>query len=57
MKAMKKQENERPSGGDWLYLLLLDIDADAARQPSLRAVARMKRRLQVEIKMPVKAAA
>ena len=57
MKAMKKQENGRSFEGKWLYQLLVDIDADAARQPSLRAVARMKRRLQAEIKMPVKAAA
>ena len=57
MKAMKNQIEGRPSGNDWLYELLLDINAEAARQPSLRAVARMKRRLQVEIKMPVKVAA
>ncbi len=43
--------------GDWLHLLLADVHQEVARQPSHRAVGRIRSRLLLQMKMPTRAAA
>lgn len=59
MKAAAKKRSQGVSldNGSWLLLLLTDIQDEIAQQPSPRAVARIRRRVQAAIKTPIKAAA
>jgi hypothetical protein len=58
MKAAKKSSQSVPrDNGAWLLLLLTDIQGEIAQQPTPRAVARIRRRVQAAIKTPIKAAA
>lgn len=59
MKATTKNESRMnwAANGDWLHRLLADVHERIAHQPSPQAVARIRRRLQAEIKAPTRAAA
>ena len=59
MKAVVEERTrvDQLDEGDWLQLLLADVHQEVARQPSPRAVERIRGRLLIEMKTPAQAAA
>ena len=55
--APKGASQRRTDNSDWLCELLADVRDDVAKQPTPAAVSRMRARLEVGMRRPVKIAA